>query len=934
MVFASGAAIPVNNSAGNTVDIAVAGIPVGGSVTVMYQATLNANVPAGLTIANTANLNWSSLPGGNGTVSNPTGSSTPGASGSGTGERTNSTSAQAQVAVATPTIAKLAPTPATYAIGSDVTYDIRVTLPEGETRNLVVADDLPAGMSYVSHSIVTASGGALTGGYNGSALAPTLAPATPADGDALTFTFGAVTTAADNDPTTNSFLVRVVARVNNVSANVNGTTLRNDASLSYTNPNTNATVTTAISSRTITVIEPKLQIVKTPNTNTPKCGDTVTYTLVVSHTAASTATAYDAALTDVIPAGLSYVAGSLRLVSGSPAPAVLNEASGTINAEFTSFPLAGTVTLEYKAQVPKCPPGAFNQMFTNTVNLAWTSQTGANANERTGAGGVNNYSAGSSAKVTITQPSIITAKINNPVNGAPLMPGDMVTYTIAIQNTGNAPATGVTFTDAIPANTSYVAGSTQINGAAIADAAGPSMPFAAGGPVNTPGEPAGTVNNGETATVVFKVTINSPLPPGVTQVANEGLVKGANIPDTPTNIVINPVTGNPMLGTVKTVNNLTRGNLVPAQPGDLLEYLVVVTNNGNVAATSATLTDAIPANTTYQAASTTLNGAAVADIAGAMPYVSTSEIHSPFAPAGQLNAGAVNTPVAGNPVLNPTKDAVNLTNSSGPARPGDVLEYTIVVANTGNTASTGSTLRDSIPANTAYVAGSTTLNSATVSDVAGAMPYELPREIHSPLAPNGVVNVGAANAAVVRFRVRIDDPLPAGFTQVVNAATANGNGPNGPIGPIDSPPVITPVGATPVLTALKSVTVVGGGQAAPGSTLEYTVVVTNNGNITSVNSVLSDAIPAFMSYVAGSTTLNGSLTTDITSSPISRNRVFSPAARINASGCNLAAGTSPTGPPAARRFAVVATWLRKQTPHFPLKCTRFGASLRAAAMSG
>lgn len=918
---AGGASVPVNNSAGNSLDITAANIPVGGSLTIRYSATLNANVPSGLTLNNTANASWSSLPGPNGSTTNPTGSSTPGSSGSGTGERVAVGGAQAQVAVATPVISKLAPSTASYTVGSIVTYDLRVTLPEGETRNLVVVDDLPAGMSYLGHSIVTSSGGPLTGAFNGSALAPTLAPAAPADGDALSFSFGTVTTTADNNAPTNSFLIRVQTRVNNVSGNINGALLRNDARLSYTNPNTSTTETSPVSSQTITVIEPKLQVVKTPSTNTPRCGDIVTYTIVVSHTAASAAAAQDVVLGDVIPAGMSYVAGSLRLVSGTPAPAVLSEAGGAIDGTFTTFPLGSTVTLEYKAQIPNCPPETINRTFTNTVNLTWTSLAGANPDERTGAGGVNNYTAVDSANVTITQPSIITAKINNPTNGVTLMPGDGVTYTITIQNTGNAPATGVTFTDAIPANTTYVPASTTLNGAAVADVVGPGMPFATGANVNTPGEASGVVNNGETATVTFRVTINNPLPLGVTQVSNQGLIKGSNIPDTPTNIVVNPVTGNPTLSTVKSVNNLTRGAQAPAQSGDLLEYLVVVTNNGNVPATSATLTDAIPANTTYQAASTTLNNAVVPDIAGAMPYVTASEIHSPLAPAGELNVGAgnaayvrfrvtvnavltpptttqitntataagqgpngvlppatgeVNTPVLGNPVFTPLKSVVNLTHSSGAAQPGDILEYTIGVTNTGNIASTGTTLTDGIPANTICIAGSATLNGAAAADLPG------PIAINSPGSPAGELLVGAINQATVKFRVQIVNPLPIGVTQITNQAMVMGVSPSGPVGPTPSNLVTTPVTANPVLGAVKTVRNLtrGGGTAQPGDVLEYTISVTNTGDIASTGTTFTDPIPANTSYVAGSTALNGAAAGDLPG-PIALQSPGAPAGQLN-----------------------------------------------------
>lgn len=91
------------------------------------------------------------------------------------------------------------------------------------------------------------------------------------------------------------------------------------------------------------------------------------------------------------------------------------------------------------------------------------------------------------------------------------------------------------------------------------------------------------------------------------------------------------------------------------------------------------------------------------------------------------------------------------------AIPGAVIEYTISVQNNG-LATTAATLTEIIPANTTYVAGSTTLNGAAVSDVAGAMPYLSNGPISSPAQASGVIVPGttAAQIAVVRFRVTIN----------------------------------------------------------------------------------------------------------------------------------------------------------------------------------
>jgi uncharacterized repeat protein (TIGR01451 family) len=90
------------------------------------------------------------------------------------------------------------------------------------------------------------------------------------------------------------------------------------------------------------------------------------------------------------------------------------------------------------------------------------------------------------------------------------------------------------------------------------------------------------------------------------------------------------------------------------------------------------------------------------------------------------------------------------------AIPGAVVEYTISVQNNGLVTS-GASLTEAIPANTAYVPGSTTLNGAVRADLAGVMPFVGGGSINSPAAAAGVINPGSGvgQIAVVKFRVTI-----------------------------------------------------------------------------------------------------------------------------------------------------------------------------------
>ena len=103
---------------------------------------------------------------------------------------------------------------------------------------------------------------------------------------------------------------------------------------------------------------------------------------------------------------------------------------------------------------------------------------------------------------------------------------------------------------------------------------------------------------------------------------------------------------------------------------------------------------------------------------------------------------AVNDPtrdIVGNlPLLFAAKSVVLFSDQGSPGvvDPGDVLRYTISVQNSGTIAATGVVLRDPVPANTTYVADSTTLNGLPVGQPDGGVaPLAADRHQPSDLTP-------------------------------------------------------------------------------------------------------------------------------------------------------------------------------------------------------
>ncbi len=393
-------------------------------------------------------------------------------------------------------------------------------------------------------------------------------------------------------------------------------------------------------------------------------------------------------------------------------------------------------------------------------------------------------------RVTIvSSPDFLIRKISTDLTGDPnvLLAGETLRYTITVKNIGNQDALNVVLRDAVPVNTSYVAGSTTLNGAAVPDQAGLS-PLVNGMLINSPADPtpgsmpADASNNpSNVATITFDVVVNPSVVDG-TVISNQGFVTAIDYgifddpsddPDTPT----------------------------PDDP--------------------------------------------TRDIVGNLPLL--------YAEKSVVLFGDLGTP--------------------GIVDPGDVLRYTITVQNSAGIPATGVVLRDAVPANTTYVANSTLLNGLPVGQPDGGVaPLASGIDISSsdltpPLPGPGAGTISPGETAVLQFDLRVNPGTPAG-TLISNQATVesvqlpdlltdgDGNPSTGP------EPTVVVVGDSQQVSITKQVTVVGGGPAVPGATLEYVVRVTNIASVPALNVVITDDInaasPGALAYVPGSATMNGS----------------------------------------------------------------------------
>ncbi len=121
-------------------------------------------------------------------------------------------------------------------------------------------------------------------------------------------------------------------------------------------------------------------------------------------------------------------------------------------------------------------------------------------------------------------------------------PGDTLLYQFEFINTGNIGAPNVSETDTPDPNTTLVVGSVQVSQGTVTSGNNPGDTSVAATLGTVPG-------GGGRVTGSFLVTINNPLPPGVTQVSNQsrGLINGIprGVSDDPSTAAPNDPTRDP-----------------------------------------------------------------------------------------------------------------------------------------------------------------------------------------------------------------------------------------------------------------------------------------------------------------------------------------------------------------------------------------------------
>lgn len=813
----------------------------GGRVSFTFQVRVDADVQPQEILDNTIQASWASLPSRN-TALNSTGSI--GLDGSATGRRNgtlpnsgnaiNDYEATASASTIVPAVAvtktDLAPT-TIPTIGAHKHFQVEIRLPEGTTTNLSVRDNLAAtGLSYVLENnstfdiTYTFQGIASINGQTPGEAAFTSFPADNTSGTA-TWNIGTVVTATENDTATNTVnpTIRIdyFVRVNNDLVTDAGDTLQNGAAVGYTHGETGQPATVTASTPVVTVVEPRLTLSKTvanvtagkQPTDAAVAGDILEYRVIAANT--GTATAFDTDIVDTLPSGLA-------LSSGFTPTATLN---GTPVAGFVSAPAGaplgplvwGRGNGDGSLDVPA------GQTLTLTYRAAVQVVTDPNGLIRNGVladwtslDGVSPYERTGAGCPNITQPNDYCAgpavATSTGTRTSLVFQKSVINVTTG-QNPGSNAAPGDTLRYRLLARN--VTGF-PVAGMSILDELDR---------LNTPAAFA--------AGSLRLVTI--PAGADATNTNANGGAKSTGLVD---------------------IRNLSLGAAGTASDTLIVEFeirLAPVIRAGTVVLNQASLL--IGGVEVTKSDDPNVNGTDDPQVSG--------------------DEDPTRTVITSAPSFRVQKTAQDLSGDPNILAAGDTLRYTITVQNVGNENAVNVSLRDIVPANTAYVPNSTHLDGATVADVGGASALQNGILIHAPEdATAGAMRADASgtttNVATISFDVVVSATVANG-TLVCNQGFVDGAGLGSgtfPEKPSDNPattaaddPTCKVVGNVPLVYALKTVQLQtdngSPGIVDPGDVLRYTITITNSAATTATGVVFSDPVPANTTLVPGSVLLNG-----------------------------------------------------------------------------
>jgi uncharacterized repeat protein (TIGR01451 family) len=285
-------------------------------------------------------------------------------------------------------------------------------------------------------------------------------------------------------------------------------------------------------------------------------------------------------------------------------------------------------------------------------------------------------------------------------------PGETLTYTITLSNSGGADALNVGVVDPLDANVVFASAN---HGGALS-----------GSTVIWSGL---TVPGNGSLVLSVTVTVANPIPSGTTRVLNLAYVTGTTPPNCtaaplPAGCVDTPTPGAIQIAKALVAESGTQAGV--AEPGETLTYTITLTNNGGSAVTGYGVSDPLDANVAFVSAdhggvhnggivgwsNLTIPAAGnlvlqvVVRVADPLPLATTHVVNLAYKTGSTpldcnvvpVPAACVVTPSQLTPALQVTK-----TVSAGNSIPGATVTYTITVTNVGTGPASNVGISDPLP---------------------------------------------------------------------------------------------------------------------------------------------------------------------------------------------------------------------------------------------
>jgi uncharacterized repeat protein (TIGR01451 family) len=687
--------------------------------------------------------------------------------------------------------------------GGTITYTIGVTNDgPSEAANVALNDPLPADVVFVSEN--QDSG-------------PTFSCTTP-----MAFEPGTVkcTIASLAPGASATFTVTVLVGPTPASAAISNKATVSSSTPDYSEePNNSATATTYV----LTAAD--LSVTKDDSPDPVVAGGTITYTITVTNNGPGTVG--HIVLTDDIPAGttLSSITGPQSTSCNTPDPG----SGGTIECTIPSIANGDAAVFIMKVNVLTGQDDGTT--ITNTASVDSSTNTDPNPGN-------------DQATATTTVNASADLVVSNQDAPDPVPASSPLKYTIDVANNGPSGAHDVTFDDSLPAGTTFVS---------LSAPAGFNCSTPAVGAAGTVSCTGGTVDLGG---VQFElvVKVSSGVVPGT--VLSDTATVSASTPD--------PDPGHESSTATTTVSSaaadlaVSKTGPATASRGGDMTYTIELENKGPSDAANVTLTDTLPASTSFKSLDsdpgfTCTTGATVtcsaSSLAGGAKATFKLGVHvdTNASPGSTISntasasttttdgTGNNNSSTADSQVVSSADVSVTKSDSPDPVTAGSDLTYTISVANDGPSPATGVTLTDDLPAGTTFVSASAPSGFSCTTPAVGS---------------GGTVScttsaMSSAASGDFTLVVHVAPDRPKGSTLSNTASVAHG----------ESDPNTANDDATSTTTVATSADVSVTASDSPdpvsaGSDLTYTLGLANSGPSSATGVILTDDLPTGTTFVS------------------------------------------------------------------------------------